>query len=52
MDRDLVPQLTCPNCQAPMRPVHTIPKIGQHPELVTFRCGQCRHVETIEHRAD
>jgi len=32
-----------------MRRVRTVPQLGSHPELVTFRCGTCAHVETVEH---
>jgi hypothetical protein len=31
-----------------MRRVGSIPKLGSLPELVTFQCGNCSHVETIE----
>jgi hypothetical protein len=30
-----------------MRRVGSIPKLGSLPELVTFQCGSCNHVETI-----
>jgi hypothetical protein len=32
-----------------MRRVRAVPQLGAHPELLTFRCGSCDHVETIEH---
>jgi hypothetical protein len=31
-----------------MKLVKSIPRIGSHPELRTYRCAQCGHVETIE----
>jgi len=40
------PDISCPNCAAPMAHVATLPKFGVHPELRTFRCESCRHVET------
>jgi hypothetical protein len=43
------PDISCPSCAAPMRHVATLPKFGAHPELRTFRCAACRHVETVVH---
>jgi len=43
------PDIRCPSCAAPMRHVATLPKFGAHPELRTFRCAACRHVETVVH---
>jgi hypothetical protein len=31
-----------------MRLVGTVPGAGPFPELLTFRCQRCGHVETIE----
>ena len=30
-----------------MRPVRSLPKLGAHPELVTYQCDECRHVLTL-----
>jgi hypothetical protein len=49
MERDRPAELSCPRCRAPMRRVRAVPQLGSHPELLTFRCGSCDHVETIEH---
>jgi hypothetical protein len=38
----------CPRCGAPMRLVRTVPKLREHPELLTFRCSRCGEVETKE----
>jgi hypothetical protein len=37
-------------CDEPMKLVKTIPRIGSYPELHTYRCEECRKVETIEVR--
>lgn len=34
-----------------MKLVKTIPRIGSYPELKTYRCQHCQHVETIEAKA-
>lgn len=31
-----------------MKHVATVPKLGVHPELRTFKCKFCQHVNTIE----
>jgi hypothetical protein len=31
-----------------MAPVNRVPGIGAIPELVTYQCPACRHVETLE----
>jgi transposase-like protein len=49
MERMSSPELSCPRCRAWMRRVRSVPPVASHPELVTFRCGACDHVETIEH---
>jgi hypothetical protein len=49
MERKSPLELSCPRCRASMRSVRSVPPVGSHPELVTFRCGGCDHVETIEH---
>jgi hypothetical protein len=51
MKRDLPGELPCPRCRAPMRRVRAVPQLGPHPELLTFRCGNCEHVETVERDA-
>jgi hypothetical protein len=33
-------------------PVSTIPRVGAMPELVTYHCPACGHVETLEIRTD
>jgi hypothetical protein len=40
--------LRCRRDEQPMTLVKTIPGIGAYPELRTYRCAQCGHVETIE----
>jgi uncharacterized Zn finger protein len=49
MERDRPAELSCPRCRASMRRVRVVPQLGAHPELLTFRCGSCDHVETVEH---
>jgi uncharacterized Zn finger protein len=41
-----VPHCAC-SSQA-MKLVRAIPKIGTFPELRTYRCERCGHVETVE----
>jgi len=36
----------CSKCGAAMTNIGVLPQIGAHPELRTFRCEACRHVET------
>lgn len=31
-----------------LAPVSRIPRVGAMPELVTYRCPACGHVETVE----
>ena len=33
-------------------PVRRVPRLGAMPELVTYQCPACGHVETIEKQAD
>jgi hypothetical protein len=40
----------CPCEGKPMKIAFVSPKAGPLPELWTFRCEQCGHVETIEAR--
>ena len=44
--------LSCELCSGSMRLVGTIPKFGIIPELRTFRCEACGHVDTFEHNRD
>ena len=40
-----------PNCACSdqtMKLVRTVPGVGSFPELRTFRCERCGHVETVE----
>ena len=38
----------CERCGTQMKLVRTTPKAGPYPELATFACDNCKHVETIE----
>jgi hypothetical protein len=38
----------CECCGSPMKLVRSVPALGVLPELHSFRCERCRHVETIE----
>jgi len=31
-----------------LAPVGTVPRVGSLPELVTYQCPACGHVETVE----
>jgi len=48
MSEEDVPILQCNRCGASMKLVRTTPKFGAVPELQTFRCETCGHVDTIE----
>jgi hypothetical protein len=39
-------EIACPVCGGPMDHRVTLVQEGAHPELRTFRCERCRHVET------
>jgi hypothetical protein len=39
--------LRCELCGGAMRLDRREPRLGAHPELVTYRCQQCRHVVTL-----
>jgi hypothetical protein len=43
--RETSHDLSCQDCATPMRHVATLPQFGAHPELRTFRCDVCAHVE-------
>ncbi len=51
LDQDEEPARSCPRCRSQMEQVASIPRLGPHPELLTFKCGTCGYVETIEYRA-
>jgi hypothetical protein len=36
----------CPKCGVAMTNIGVLPQVDAHPELRTFRCEACRHVET------
>jgi len=36
----------CPACGGGMRLVHSVPRLGAHPELRSFRCTVCDEVVT------
>jgi DNA-directed RNA polymerase subunit RPC12/RpoP len=36
----------CPDCGAPMVCVRTFPKLGNIPEMRSYRCVECGHIET------
>jgi uncharacterized Zn finger protein len=38
----------CPRCSQPMRLIRVTPKIGPVPELFTFKCVSCGHIDTME----
>jgi uncharacterized Zn finger protein len=38
----------CERCGDAMATANRVPKLGSHPELVTFRCDGCGHVLTVE----
>ena len=38
----------CPRCSQPMRLIRVTPKIGPLPELFTFKCLSCGHIDTME----
>src|SRR3982074_1539247 len=40
----------CPRCSQPMRLIRVTPKIGPLPELFTFKCLSCGHIDTMEQR--
>jgi len=35
-----------------LSPVSRVPRVGAMPELVTYQCPSCGHVETIENLPD
>ena len=41
----------CERCGEAMSLAGRVPKVGPHPELVTFRCDDCGHVQTLEDAA-
>jgi len=44
-----LPKGTIPVCHgAPMVLIKTTPRVGSFPELRTYRCAKCGHVETLE----
>jgi hypothetical protein len=43
---------SCPHCQAQMRRVRAVPKLGPHAELTVYRCNKCGRIETVEHKPD
>lgn len=45
MDKD-APAHDCPNCGDIMRLARVTPKLGPHPDLLTFRCDGCGEVMT------
>jgi hypothetical protein len=44
--RDLPEDCTCDG--EGLAPVSRVPRVGAMPELVTYRCEACGHVETVE----
>lgn len=42
----------CSRCGSAMQLTASLPKLGPHPELRTYRCPRCSHVDTIEDAAD
>jgi hypothetical protein len=44
--QQLPPDCTCEG--EGLAPVSRIPRVGAMPELVTYRCPACGHVETLE----
>ncbi len=53
MAEEEAPPFTCERCGAwPMRLVGTIPRVGTLPELRSYRCDYCGHVDTQKHDED
>jgi len=52
MNADRKTELACPRCSGAMRAIRVVPQLGIHAELVTFRCGTCEHVETLDRGAN
>jgi DNA-directed RNA polymerase subunit RPC12/RpoP len=46
MDKLGVELVRCPDCGAPMVRVRTFPKLGTIPEMRSYRCVECGHIET------
>ena len=42
------PAPRCACSDQTMKLVRTVPGVGSFPELRTFRCERCGHVETVE----
>jgi DNA-directed RNA polymerase subunit RPC12/RpoP len=40
------PLPVCPVCGERMLLVRSVPKLGRLPELVSYRCATCNHVQT------
>ena len=43
---EIMSELVCPKCGAPMKLVSILPKVDSYPELRTFRCDSCHWMET------
>lgn len=37
----------CEMCAAAMHQVRSLPRLGQHPELVTYQCAECGNALTL-----
>jgi hypothetical protein len=46
-EKSAQPVQSC-HCGQPMKLIKTVPRIASFPELRTFRCQKCGHVETVE----
>jgi predicted RNA-binding Zn-ribbon protein involved in translation (DUF1610 family) len=46
MQTEKAADLLCKNCGAPMKFVRSVPRLGPHPELASYVCAKCGHVET------
>jgi hypothetical protein len=38
--------VSCDACGNAMKAVRSLPRVGPFPELVTFKCGHCGHLDT------
>lgn len=42
--------LECAHCSTAMTRVNSIPGVGKHPQLDTYRCQQCGNSRTVERK--
>jgi phage FluMu protein Com len=46
-DNDQIFKIRCGHCDATMKCVGTVPRLGGLPELRTYRCPHCSQVKTV-----